>query len=172
MKVSHLRKELKNSSVTVKLTSFSYSGDCAGLSAIILVDLKNAAVDARIPPLSAQCNDFSRNGEFTSSRKEAKNQFRTLPKYTGFYAVKCTTEMSLFRDWNDSVPAIASLFSLVRSEIENKNLSHVSDCELTQFLSALENLGCKLVDVQVNGGNFPAWLQSRKNTIAALSETL
>lgn len=166
MKTSNLKKELKNATVTVKLSTFQYSGDCAGLSAHILVDLKNSSITNRIPPLSAQATDFSVVNEF--NRTEAKNSFRSFPKYTGFYSVKCGVEMSLFRTYSDSVEITQSLFSLVRSEIEKKNLQYVSpECELSQFIAALESLGCKLQEVTVNGNPFYDWINARKEAIAA-----
>lgn len=168
MKPSHLKKELKNAIVTVKLSSFSYPGDCSGLSAHILIDLRNASITNRIPPLSAQSTDFSQS-EDSLKRTEARNCFRSFPKHSGFYAVKCNVEMSLFRAYSDSSEIVDSLFSLVRSEIEKKNLHHVSpDCELTQFLSALESLGCKTQEVTVNGKYFGDWYQEKRN---AMSQT-
>lgn len=161
MKQAQLRKELKNASVTVKLTTFSYSGDCAGLSAHVVIDFRNAALIHGILSLHAQATDFSRDE--TSTRKEASNCFRSFPGHSGFYALKCPVEMSYCTDWNDKTPMVASLFSLVRAERDRRNLHHVSpDCELTQFLAALECLGCSLLDVTVNGGSFYDWRQGMR----------
>lgn len=162
MKAIEMKKALNGASVTVDLESYYYSGGFSGLMAYVFIDRSDSAWDKRIISVKAQCNDLAAETEPKTTQQEITNGFRSLPKFSGFYALKAECSVYLRDNYqNKEHDKALCLFAMVKKVIEKRNLGYVSNCELTQFLSALESLGAKHCTVTVDKKDYAAWRKER-----------
>ena len=92
-------------------------------------------------------------------RNKARNMYHynSINDHTGFYACQVRQEIRLFND-NEKVETTKNIFKLIEQTIEKYNLTHVSDCQLTQVMTALEKLGVKFNSIfTINGFRTYEW---------------
>lgn len=170
MKQSEIKKILKKSTCSVSVTE-SQQGI---FSARLLIERQGVefSSDKNFLIIDAQANDLKDvpknldGSSVTGGNESPKNVFRHLSGVGRFYGVHIDTrvdlDLGMGRDNTDPKRAQV-VFDLVSKVVEDKNLYHVTNCVLTQVVTALESLGCKLTDVEIDRKSVVEW--NRQHTV-------
>lgn len=165
MKIPDIRKTLKNSLAKVRINR-----QYGVFSAVLSIVDPTRDWDRHLVHLEAQANDL----RVPDVRPEENvKSFRSFPDVGAFYAVKIRTISRLdgYESGSEDPALAANFFKLIRGVIENKNLRYVyPSCELAQVIAALEELGCELDEVIVEGKEFATWRRERLGEKQEVSE--
>lgn len=164
MKITEIKKALKTGRIEVR----SVTKDYGIISTWVLIKYHDNYGLTTLARIEAQANDLTYKDHKRDDLDEKPNcnkhdSVRFLD-YSGFYALHANAKIDLREryDQDDSPTRLLNIMKLVNSVIDAKNLSFVyPECQLSQFIAALEILGCSVGLNEINYEDAWKWKEQR-----------